>query len=99
LVKLSQLTIKSFAVLDRAEEFSGLMNASRVFQFYAERAKGTVCPTCRAVNMLGMMCAAAVENGGLLAFVGQGYGGDWPDPRETAGEPRRDRMPPGARKG
>ena len=62
------------------------MNASHIFQRYAERAKGAVCPTCRTVNMLGMMCAAAVENGGLLAFVGQGYGGNWPDPRETAGK-------------
>jgi hypothetical protein len=38
--------------------------------------------------MLGMMCAAAVDNGGLLAFVGQGYGGDWPDPRDIATQPR-----------
>jgi len=96
---LSQLTIKSFAVLGRAAEFFGSMNASRIFQLYADRAKAAECPTCRAVNMLGMMCAAAVENGGLLAFVGKGYGGDWPDPRETAGEPRRDRIPPGTRRG
>jgi hypothetical protein len=32
--------------------------------------------------MLGMMCAAAAENGTILAFVGRGYGSDWPDPRE-----------------
>jgi hypothetical protein len=34
--------------------------------------------------MIGMMCAAATSNGGFLAFVGKGYGGDWPDPREAA---------------
>jgi len=63
------------------------MNATRMFQSYAERAKSASCPTCRTVNMIGMMCVAAVENGGFLAFVGQGYGGDWPDPRETAEPP------------
>lgn len=65
------------------------MNASRMFEIYAERAKVATCATCRTVNMLGMMCAGAIGNGGFLAFVGQGYGGDWPDPRETA-EWRRD---------
>jgi hypothetical protein len=64
------------------------MNANRMFQSYAERAKAANCPTCRTVNMIGMMCAAAVNNGAFLAFVGQGYGGDWPDPRETAEHPR-----------
>ena len=66
------------------------MNATRMLQTYAERAKAATCGDCRTVNMLGMMCAAAVNNGGFLAFVGQGYGSDWPDPRETA-EPWRDR--------
>jgi hypothetical protein len=75
------------------------MNASHIFQRYAERAKGAVCPTCRTVNMLGMMCAAAVENGGLLAFVGQGYGGDWPDPRGATQESQRDGKPRGALEG
>ena len=58
------------------------MDATAMFQLYTERAKAAACPTCRAVNMLGMMCAAAVDNGGFLAFVGRGYGGDWPDPRD-----------------
>ena len=65
------------------------MNATRMFQLYAERAKAADCPTCRTVNMLGMMCAAAVDNGGFLAFVGQGYGGDWPDARDVRSEPGR----------
>lgn len=64
------------------------MNATRMFEAYAERAKSATCPICRAVSMIGMMCAAAVDNGGFLAFVGQGYGGDWPDPREPADRPR-----------
>jgi hypothetical protein len=42
-----------------------------------------------------MMCAAAVDKGGFLAFVGQGYGGDWPDPRDHA-EARREDLPPHA---
>ena len=61
------------------------MDATAMFTLYAERAKGAACPTCRTVNMLGMMCAAAINNGGFLAFVGRGYGGDWPDPREGVG--------------
>ena len=65
------------------------MKPTRIFELYAERAKAATCPISRTVNMLGMMCAAAVENGGFLAFVGKGYGGDWPDPRETVEEPRR----------
>lgn len=69
-------------------DFSGAMNATPMFNTYAERAKAATCPVCRTVNMLGMMCAAAVENGGFLAFVGQGYGGDWPDPRECVEPPR-----------
>ncbi len=70
------------------------MDASATYKTYAERAKAAACPTCRTVNMLGMMCAAAVENGGFLAFVGQGYGGDWPDPRDDV-SPRRSSDPPG----
>jgi hypothetical protein len=66
------------------------MNASQMFQTYAERAKAATCPVCRTINMIGMMCAAAVDNGGFLAFVGQGYGGDWPDPRESAASRRDD---------
>jgi hypothetical protein len=72
------------------------MNATRFFQLYAERAKATSCPTCRTVNMLGMMCAAAVDKGGFLAFVGQGYGGDWPDPREQTADTRPGDRPPHA---
>jgi len=75
------------------------MNATRMFQLYADRAKAATCPTCRIVNMLGMMSAAAIENGGFLAFVGQGYGGDWPDPRESAENRRGDGSAPGAVKG
>ena len=60
------------------------MNATRMFDLYAQQAKAATCSVCRTVNMLGMMSAAAVENGGFLAFVGKGYGGDWPDPREAA---------------
>ena len=60
------------------------MNASEMYEVYADRAKTATCPSCRTVNMIGMMCAAAVDYGGFLAFVGQGYGGDWPDPRESA---------------
>ena len=69
------------------------MNATQTFEFYAERAKAATCPVCRTVNMLGMMCAAAVDKGGFLAFVGQGYGGDWPDPRGVAAEPSQDSPP------
>ena len=70
------------------------MNASEMFDLYAERARTATCPTWRTVNMLGMMCAAAVENGGFLAFVGQGYGGNWPDPRETATSRRTENFGP-----
>jgi len=44
--------------------------------------------------MLGMMCAAAIDNGGFLAFVGRGHGGDWPDPRNGLAL-RRDGEPHG----
>jgi hypothetical protein len=69
-------------------DFPRAMDATRMFDDYAARAKAARCPVCRTVNMLGMMCAAAVGNGGFLAFVGPGYGGDWPDPRETTERPR-----------
>jgi hypothetical protein len=69
------------------------MNATQTFELYAERAKAATCPVCRTVNMLGMMCAAAVDNGGFLAFVGRGYGADWPDPRERAGRTFDDDLP------
>jgi hypothetical protein len=70
------------------------MNATKMFQVYAERAKAAPDPTCRTVNMIGMMCAAAIESGGFLAFVGHGYGGDWPDPRDGAERPGRARSAP-----
>jgi len=59
------------------------MIANQTFTRYAERAKAASCPTWRTVNMLGMMCTAAAENGAILAFVGRGHGGNWPDPRDT----------------
>ena len=60
------------------------MTANHPLVRYGERANTAACPACRTVNMLGMMCAAAAEHGTILAFVGHGYGGDWPDPREAA---------------
>jgi hypothetical protein len=84
---LSQLTVKYFASRGGAIDLGGAMNASQMFETYSERAKGATCPVCRTVNMIGMMCAAAIDNGGFLAFVGQGYGGDWPDPRTAADHP------------
>ena len=78
-----------FCIVEGIGGIKRAMNATRMFDTYAERAKSATCPVCRTVNMLGMMCAAAVDNGGFLAFVGKGYGGDWPDPRENA-EPSRD---------
>ncbi|HEX3881896.1 MAG TPA: hypothetical protein VHW66_04505 [Stellaceae bacterium] len=53
-----------------------------MYRTYERRAKQAVSPTVRTVNMLGMMCAAAVAQGGFFAFVGKGYGGDWPNPCE-----------------
>jgi hypothetical protein len=81
---LRQLTIKCFASASRTADFARVMNADRMFERYSERAKAAACPACRTVNMLGMMCAAAIDNGRFLAFVGRGYGGDWPDPRDSS---------------
>ena len=58
------------------------MKPVEMFRFYSEAAKAATCPTCRTVNMLGMMCATAMRGGGIFAFVGKGYGGDWPNPWE-----------------
>jgi len=78
----------------RCDGLMRVMNATRMFDTYAERAKTAACPVCRTVNMLGMMCAGAVDSGAFLAFVGKGYGGDWPDPRETAVQsPRNSGLP------
>jgi len=57
------------------------MNTTQMLKVYADRAKAANCPTWRTVNMLGMMCAGAVESGRFVAFTGQGLGSDWPDPR------------------
>jgi hypothetical protein len=74
------------------------MNGPQMFQTYADRAKAATCASCRTVSMLGMMCAAAIDNGGFLAFVGAGYGGDWPDARDTVDHPGSDaRAPHGTR--
>jgi hypothetical protein len=81
---LHQLTIKCFASGPRATDFAWVMNATRMFERYSERAKSAACPACRTVNMLGMMCAAAIDSGQFLAFVGRGHGGDWPDPRDSS---------------
>ena len=64
------------------------MDPAQMYTIYAQRARDAACPTCRSVNMLGMMCAAAVRDGGIFAFVGKGYGGDWPNPLEPAKSPR-----------
>jgi hypothetical protein len=53
----------------------------RDYTHYAARAKSAVSPTDRTVSMLGMMCAAAAEQADIVAFVGRGYGSNWPDPR------------------
>lgn len=58
------------------------MDSARMYQVYAERAKTAASASSRTVYMLGMMCAAAVAEGGFFAFVGRGYGGDWPNPCE-----------------
>jgi len=58
------------------------MDPALMYRTYERRAKEAVSPTARTVNMLGMMCAAAVAQGGFFAFVGKGYGGDWPNPCE-----------------
>ncbi len=58
------------------------MDPAQMYRTYERRAKEAASPAFRTVNMLGMMCAAAVAQGGLFAFVGKGYGGDWPNPCE-----------------
>lgn len=62
------------------------MDPAHMYRTYERRAKEAVSPTARTVNMLGMMCAAAVAQGGFFAFVGKGYGGDWPNPCEAGDE-------------
>jgi hypothetical protein len=69
------------------------MNAKRMFQVYVDRAERAASTTERTICMLGMMCAAAIDDGRFHAFAGPGVGGDWPDARESAcdfSEARRD---------
>jgi hypothetical protein len=56
------------------------MDAAQMYRTYERHARAAVDPTMRTVNMLGMMCAAAIAQGGFFAFVGKGYGGNWPNP-------------------
>jgi hypothetical protein len=65
------------------------MNAIRMFKAYEKRAQVATCSTCRTVSLLGMMCANATKDGGFYSITGQGYGADWPDPRETEPPPQR----------
>jgi hypothetical protein len=61
------------------------MEPAQMYRTYERRAKEAADPMVRTVNMLGMMCAAAIAQGGFFAFVGKGYGGDWPNPCEPGG--------------
>jgi hypothetical protein len=72
------------------------MNPSLASKLYAERAKAAGHPTWRTVYMLGLMCAAAVDRGALVAFVGKGEGANWPDARDWGDwrtPPRAPRLP------
>lgn len=60
------------------------MPPSLASKLYAERAKAAGDPTWRTVYMLGLMCAAAVDRGAFVAFVGKGEGANWPDARNGA---------------
>jgi hypothetical protein len=60
------------------------MDPVRMYAVYGQAARTAVCPKWRTVHMLGMMCAAAIREGGIVAFVGQGHGGDWPNPQEKS---------------
>jgi len=73
------------------------MDPAQMYRTYERRAKEAVSPTARTVNMLGMMCAAAVAQGGFFAFVGRGYGGDWPNPCEPSSEASAPRTSPARR--
>jgi hypothetical protein len=60
------------------------MNELTAFKHYFDAVEAAETPTWRSVFMLGLMCAAAVSHGSLVAFVDDtGYGTDWPDPRTT----------------
>jgi hypothetical protein len=57
------------------------MNPTPASKLYFERAKAADCPTWRTVYTLGLLCAAAVDRGAIVAFVGKGEGANWPDAR------------------
>jgi hypothetical protein len=74
---------QSSVTVDQQErQLKPAVNPVEMFHFYSKAAKEASCPTCRTVNMLGMMCAAAMKSNGIFAFVGKGYGSDWPNPWE-----------------
>jgi hypothetical protein len=52
-----------------------------IAKLYSEHARPATSASWRTVYMLGLMCAAAVDHGAFVAFVGKGRGADWPDPR------------------
>ena len=81
---IADLRPKTFDQQER--QLNTAVNPVEMFRFYSEAAKEASCPTCRTVNMLGMMCAAAMRSGGIFAFVGKGHGSDWPNPWER-GQP------------
>jgi hypothetical protein len=58
------------------------MNPTTASKLYFERAKAADCPTWRTVHTLGLLCAAAVDRGAIVAFVGKGEGANWPDARD-----------------
>jgi hypothetical protein len=60
------------------------MNPTRMFYAYAMRSEGAATPALRTMCSLGMMCAKALEHGNIVGFIGQGYGADWPDPRDRS---------------
>jgi hypothetical protein len=61
------------------------MNPTVASAVYLNRAKAADCLTWRTVYMLGLMCAAAVDRGAIVAFVGKGEGANWPDVRYWGG--------------
>jgi len=60
-------------------------------QTYEARARAAASPSMRTVCMLGMMCAVAAHMNGIFAFVGKGYGGNWPNP--VPGDPSVKNLP------
>jgi hypothetical protein len=68
-------------IVKKSSKLSSGQTMNTDYTRYAERAKSAVSPADRTVSMLGMLCAAAAEQGEIIAFVGRGYGSHWPDPR------------------